>query len=99
MSSDYIPVCHYSDWNYVSGSLNTESLSVMTVNIRSLIGKFSELLASLVRLKNKFTFIVIIETWLDQEKDKALELNGYKSVSLYKFIERISVVVELRCII
>ena len=35
-------------------------------------------------LKNKITFLVITETWLNIEKDYALELGGYKSVSIYR---------------
>ena len=84
MFSNYIPSCHYSDWNVVSDGLGSETLSVMSVNVRSIVGKFPELIASLISLKHKFTFIIIIETWLTKEKDKALEIHGYKSCSLYR---------------
>lgn len=84
MESQYIPVCCYSDWNKVAENLNSEYLSLFTVNIRSLINKFSELLTYLGNTGNKFTFIVITETWLCKEKDKALELFGYESCSLYR---------------
>ena len=33
-------------------------------------------------LKNKFT--IIMEIWLSDDNDFALELNGYKSVSVYR---------------
>ena len=46
--------------------------------------QFSEFLANLSILKSRFTFIVVTETWLTGEKDIGLDINGYKSHSVYR---------------
>ena len=75
-------ICDYYQWCELAPVINTSKLSVISINIRSLASKFAELCAQLTRTKNKFTFVVIVETWLTKEKDRALELQGYKSHSI-----------------
>ena len=83
--SDYIPDCTYSSWTALNNVVsNNRCLSILTINVRILIGKFPELCSYLSRTNKKFTFIVVVETWLNADKDKALELNGYKSYSIYR---------------
>ena len=64
--------------------LSVEKLSVFCCNMRSVVNKFPLLFSHLALLKNKFTIIVLTESWLNAGKDKALELPGYKSKSLYR---------------
>ena len=60
------------------------SLSVLCINMRSLVNKFSELKAHLALIKQNISFIAVTETWLNPDKDVNFELDGYKSVSLYR---------------
>ena len=52
--------------------------------MRSILNKFSELEAHLALLKRKISFVLITETWLSPSNDINFELNGYKSVSVYR---------------
>ena len=89
-------ICDYYQWCELAPVIYTSKLSVISINIRSLASKFAELCAQLTRTKNKFTFVVIVETWLTKEKDRALELQG---LSLILFIEIIEWVVVSNFII
>ena len=77
-------VCYYTDWTNISEEFKKGSVSILTVNIRSLIGKFAELSTYLNSVKNKVMFVVITETWLKENNDFALDLPGYKSFSIYR---------------
>ena len=81
---DYSPECSTRTWDNISSCVKPGNLSFLSLNIRGLIGKYGELLAYLNCVKNKFTFIIITETFLNMENDKALEIPGYKSVSVYR---------------
>ena len=59
-------------------------MSLLAVNVRGLISKFSELKAYLSDLESKISFIIVTETWLSIDKDCALEMEGYKSFSIYR---------------
>ena len=61
-----------------------KNLSVLCINMRSMANKFSELSSYLNRSKHSFSFIVLVETWLNASSDVGLELDGYKSLSLYR---------------
>ena len=76
--------CEYISWSTLSSKLGNNRVSVLSLNIRSLTGKFAELLAHIYKLKNKFTFVVIVETWLTPDKDRALEIAGYRSHAIYR---------------
>lgn len=43
MSEEYSPVCHFSEWSDVSEQLKEETISLLAVNVRGLIVKFSKL--------------------------------------------------------
>ena len=86
MSED-IPIVHccYHSWEELEYSFgNNIDLSVLCINARSITHKFSELCAHLTGLTKKFCFIIITESWLKKDTDFALEIEGYKSVSLYR---------------
>ena len=59
-------------------------ISFLTINLRSIKYKFSELLGRLASLTFNFTFIVITETWLTADNDKGFNIPGYKSYSVYR---------------
>ena len=77
-------VCSYCQWYEMSPRPNITPLSVISINVRSLAGKFAELTSYLSSSAIKFTFIIIVESWLTFEKDKALEFEGYKSHAIYR---------------
>ena len=52
--------------------------------MRSIINKFSELSNYLSSIRHKFTCNVITESWLTPVSDLALNIDGYKSLSLYR---------------
>jgi hypothetical protein len=61
-----------------------ESFSVLYINIRSIKNKFSELCSLIKLLSVQFTFIVLTETMLTNDLDFNFEINGYKSVAIYR---------------
>ena len=79
----YLPNCSTTRWETIT-TYDEKKLSVLNIDIRSITNKFSEFKAHLNSIEKKFTFIVISETWLKEPSDFAFEIEGYKSVSLYK---------------
>ena len=77
-------ICDYGEWHEMTQNIDSYKLSLLTINERSLPGKYALLCANLSRIEKKFTFIVVVETLLTNDKDRSLELNGYKSHSLYR---------------
>ena len=63
---------------------NLGTLSFFSINARSIVNKFPEFLVQLSATKVKFTFILIVETWLNEINDRGFELEGYDSVSYYR---------------
>ena len=76
--------CDYISWNALVKKFKKQKLSFLCINVRSFIGKFLELHSYLSNLHEKFTFIVVTETWLTKETDLVLEISGYRSQSLYR---------------
>ena len=81
---EHIPNCQSTSWSGISKCFGLSSLSFLCLNARSIVNKFAEFVAHLHELDNKFSFILITETWLDSSRDKAFEIDGYKSISLYR---------------
>ena len=52
--------------------------------MRSLLNKFALLFSHLSFQSNRFSIILLRETWLNERNDIAVELPGYKSTSLYR---------------
>ena len=77
-------ICRDLMWRDLPTVFKSSKLSLLCVNLRSMIGKFSELVAHLNIIKNKFTFIIITETWLSESIDFALDIDGYHSKALYR---------------
>ena len=80
---NYEPHCSNINWCNLR-PLTTDKFSVLSLNARSIGNKFSELISTLKISKCKFTFIIIVETWLKEHSDVNLNIKGYKSVSLYR---------------
>ena len=68
--------------NYLINREN--NFSILSLNINSLRGKISELRAFISLARVQFAFIVITEIKLTSVTDLDLELEGYKSISLYR---------------
>ena len=80
----YVPRCVKKPWGKLNRHFKKRGLSFLSLNIRSLTGKFSEFIAHLNLIKKKFTFILITESWLSSKTDCAFDIEGYKSVSLHR---------------
>ena len=81
---EYEPICLSTTWGNLGNKFSGGELSLLGINMRSLAGKFSELVGHLNIVKNKFSFIVLCETWLNEGTDVACDLDGYRSFSLYR---------------
>ena len=79
---NYIPQCSNVLWSELDKNLKDNNLSVLTVNARSITGKFADLITNLNLIRKRFTFIIITESWLTEESNFVLEINGYKSHTL-----------------
>ena len=77
--------CLSIDWSTFGREiLNIDNnVSLLTVNLRSINYKFSELVGRLAMLAFKFTFIIVTETWLNKDND-VYKLPGYKSCSVVR---------------
>jgi hypothetical protein len=64
----------------LSSKMNKELL-ILTINVRSLRGKFPEFLSMLSSFKSNFTFIVLTEVWLDNDINVGFNIQGYNYVS------------------
>ena len=80
----YVPSCSISNWSTLSNSLGENKFSVMSMNIRSITGKFSEFVSHLNLVGNRFTFIVVTETWLSESTDFGFDIEGYRCISVYR---------------
>ena len=77
--------CTKVSWSEYDKELMPNTLSILTINARSLAARYRGLVAHLKVLKNNITFIVVTESWLKtNENDFNFEIDGYKSVSLYR---------------
>ena len=82
LDHQYVPECSVENWLGLSHNDIQSNLSFLSVNIRSLTGKFGELVAHLNVVAKNFTFILVSETWLKDDTDFGFNIPGYKSVSL-----------------
>ena len=81
--SECLPNCTCIPWTNMNPfNVDTIELSVLSLNVRSLGGKFPELLAHIELLKTSPSFIIITETWLTAGTDVLLDIPGYRSFSL-----------------
>ena len=81
---NYVPVCNLISWNDLCNQYCVDDLSILALNIRSLRGKFLEFISHLNLLKNKFTFIVLTESWLREGDAKFFEIDGYQVFSVHR---------------
>ena len=79
---NYNPQCSNVLWSELDENLKDNNLSALTVNARSITGKFADLITNLNLIIKRFTFIIITESWLTEESNFILEINGYKSHTL-----------------
>ena len=65
--------------NYKKGTF-----SLMTFNVRSCRKNFGCFLSFLCNLMFKFSIIILVETWLSSSADCGFDIDGYKSVGVYR---------------
>ena len=78
----YVPQCSNILWYELDKNLKDNNLFVLTVNARSITGKFADLIIILYLVRKRFTFIIMTESWLTKESFFIQELNEYKSHTL-----------------
>ena len=81
---DHDSECSKISWKNIAKEFKERKLSIICVNLRSMINKFAEFVANLFMLKSRFSFIIITETWLKKENDIGFEIPGYKSQAIYR---------------
>ena len=79
---NYVPQCSTVLSSELDKNLEDNNIPVLTVNARSITGKFADLITNLNLVRKRFTFIIITEYWLTDESNFVLEINGYKSYTL-----------------
>ena len=77
------PDCSSCHWDDVA-TFMTSGLSILSINMRSLNNKYTELLAYLTKTAKKFTFICLTEVWLRKSTNVDFEIDGYDSVSILR---------------
>ena len=78
----YSPDCAEVSWNAFGKQVVNGKLSVLSLKVQSIKGKFTEILSCLSSLKGKTTFINITETLLNEDCDLLYEIYGYKSCNI-----------------
>ena len=68
----------------MSNEIGPEKLSVTCFNANSIEYKFPGLCSDLSLLRNKYYFIILTATWLNINKDVALDIPGYKSFAVHR---------------
>ena len=76
--------CIQCSWSQYGLFLKNNPLSIICINMRSVTNKFAELKSHLKLVKYNPSFILVTETWLNDDKDFAYELEGYASISLHR---------------
>ena len=77
--------CNKITWNGFNEYLLPNSLSVACMNARSLKARYHDLVSHLNILVNCFSFIIITESWLlSKDDDLGFDIEGYKSISVYR---------------
>lgn len=72
-----------SSYSYISAtSLKNNELSILCINVHSLISKFDEFLIYLNGFKNKPSIIVVTESWLNNDIEKLYNIKGYSGFFL-----------------
>ena len=61
--------CHKIDWDSRIIKTFGKNVPILSINIRSLSNKFAELDSYLTLAKHHFSFIVLVETWLNANDD------------------------------
>ena len=82
----------------MSNKLGPKKLSVLCFNANSIEFKFPGLCSNLSLLQNKYSFIIITETWLNINKDVALEFPGFNSFAVYRSTQTNGGGVKIYCL-
>ena len=67
----------------IEGKLK-DNFSILTINVRSIRGKFTDLLAYIDSFNSKFMFICLTEVCLDEEVDAGFKIPNYTRFSCFR---------------
>ena len=87
-AESYAPQCNNCSWHELSNNIKVENSNIISINMRSIVGKFGEFVSYLNVVKKPFTFIVLTETWLSESTDYGYDIEGYESLSVYRCNQR-----------
>ena len=65
-------------WYELDSNLKEMNLPVISINTRSITGKFAELVINLNLIRERVFFVIITESLLTEESNLVLEIDGYK---------------------
>ena len=72
-------MCDYTTFDNINTFDIINKLSILTVNIRGIKGKFQELLGYIELCKIHFSFIILVEVWLNNTENFGFNIPNYKS--------------------
>ena len=81
---NYVPQCSTVLSSELDKNLEDNNIPVLTVNARSITGKFADLITSINLVRKRFNFIIITDSWLIDESNSVLVIIGYKSRTIIR---------------
>ena len=73
-----------NDFKTIATDYKSEAMSMLMYNVRSCRKNFSTFVTFLCSLMVRFSFIVLVETWLTEDIDHAFDISGYKQANVYR---------------
>ena len=70
-------LCMKYNWDNIFATQDLGGISVLSMNMRSMQNKFTKFLAHLAYVKEKFTFILLTEIWVNRRSDYLYDIEGY----------------------
>ena len=78
------PNCQYLNAECLSPIIDSISLSILMLNIRSCCKNFDQFILTFCNHPSYFTCIILTETWLTQDRENILIVHGFYCVELYQ---------------
>ena len=76
--------CDFIDLQYLCPFISSLSFTILMLNVRSIKRNFNVFLSEFCNYLKMFSIIVLTETWLTGDRDKAFNIPGFYSFNLYR---------------
>ena len=76
--------CDFIDLQYLCPFISSLSFTILMLNVRSIKRNFNVFLSEFCNYFKMFSIIVLTETWLTGDRDKAFNIPGFYSFNLYR---------------